>query len=54
MALMKENYFLDLGNEQIIGAKSQFVDLENILFLFKCFDFTHKLGRRIIYCYLKR
>ena len=30
MALTKENYFLDLGNEQIIGAKSQFVDLENI------------------------
>ena len=30
MALMKENYFLDLGNEQIIGATSQFVDLENI------------------------
>ena len=53
MALTKENYFLDLGNEQIIGAKSQFVDLENILFLFKYFDFTHKLVRRI-YCYLKR
>ena len=30
MALMKENYFLDLGNEQITGATSQFVDLENI------------------------
>ena len=30
MALMKENYFLDLGNEQIIEATSQFVDLENI------------------------
>ena len=30
MALTKENYFLDLGNEQIIGATLQFVDLENI------------------------
>ena len=30
MALTKENYFLDLGNEQITGATSQFVDLENI------------------------